>query len=75
MLTLTHDFGSGRLVEYRRGRHACPDILHLEARVLRPDGSPYNDRWYPVSDQGLLTIGNANRKLVDQLAAEPAPVE
>lgn len=44
-----------RPVEYRRVFDAaCPDILHLEYRELKADGTPHNDNWFPVNDAAFL---------------------
>ena len=54
MTTCLHEMADGTLVEYRRRPH--PAALLLECRVLRPDGRPYQDGWYPVSDRELLRL-------------------
>lgn len=62
------------LVEYRR--HPWdPGVLRLECRLLRADGTPYDDRWYPVTDESLAAIqrDGAGRDLIRRLWVEPDP--
>jgi hypothetical protein len=66
--TYIHERADGALVECRRV-NTRPGILDLEARVLRPDGRPYDGRWWPVSDSGLLRLQEAGSDIVALLAA------
>lgn len=64
---------SGRLVEYRR-YPADPTILFLQSRVLQPDGTPFGNRWYHVSDTELLRLGRYEPDLLDLLEGKtPQP--
>jgi hypothetical protein len=51
--TYTHERPDGTLVEYRR--HPDPAV-YMQHRVLRRDGHPFDDKWWPVSDDHLLTL-------------------
>jgi hypothetical protein len=68
MKTYIHERIDGCLVEYRRHPYD-PDILHLQGRVLRPDGTPYDDGWYRTSDAELLRLQLAGSDVVELLAA------
>lgn len=63
--TYIHERSDGCLVEYRR--HPHPVALLLEGRVLRPDGTPYADDWYAVSDSELERVAR-NTDIVALLA-------
>lgn len=65
----------GVKIEYRRRADSGNEILHLEHREMRPDGTPHDDRWYTVTDSHLLWMqchGHADqgRDIVDNLKAE-----
>lgn len=47
-MTVTITRPDGVIVEYRLDLR--PHCYWLESRVLRPDGSPYDDRWWRCSD-------------------------
>ena len=53
--TYIHEASDGRKIEYRRVDDN-PVVLHLESRVLRPDGTPYDDGWYRVTDEQLCWL-------------------
>ena len=43
--------------EYRRGREASSDgMIQLEYRLLRVDGTPVGDRWFPVCPERLAWL-------------------
>lgn len=69
MNTYLHEREDGRLVEYRRHPYD-PGILHLEARVLRGDGTPYDGRWFRVGGEELLGLQVAGSDVVDVLSRE-----
>jgi hypothetical protein len=69
MQTVIHERADGALVEYRR--HPWdPVILHMEGRVLRRDGTPYDERWYRTGDSELLRLQEAGSDVVKLLAAQ-----
>ena len=55
LITYIHERADGKLVEYRRYPYD-PTILHMQGRVLRQDGNPYDDQWYTISDVELLRL-------------------
>ena len=72
MTTYLHEESAregGRLTEYRRGESG-PGVLRLECRVLRPDGTEYDDRWWPVSDAQLVNLQLAGTNIIDLLKLE-----
>lgn len=69
MKTMIHEATDGKLVEYRRFPYD-PTILFLEARELRRDGTPYDDRWYLVTDAGLLNLQLSGSDIVDELSRD-----
>lgn len=71
MTTYIRECGDGMLVEYRRHPHD-PVILHLEHRLLRRDGTPHDERWYPVRDAHLLGLQLSGSDIVDLLAGQGA---
>ncbi len=69
MAVYTDTKDDGSVVEYRR--HPWDEtILFVEHRVLRPDGTPYNDRWFPISDLELLQLQRAETGIVEALEKE-----
>lgn len=62
----------GALIEYRRNPYD-PGILNLEARGLKPDGTPYADEWFPITDEtfAFLQRTEAGRDLIDRLWQSP----
>ncbi len=64
--THIHERVDGKLVEYRRHPYD-PDILHLEGRVLQPNGMPFDDQWFRVGDAELLQLQRAS-DIVDILS-------
>jgi PAS domain-containing protein len=70
-MTLIHEDAAGRKIEFRRVRRPGRDgILDLEHRVLRPDGTPHPDGWYPVDAAMLLWLQRAGSDIVTLLAGE-----
>lgn len=67
MKTHIYLWSHGARVEYRR-RPYHPTILFLEHRELRTDGTPYDERWYPVSDAHLLGLQRQGSVALDLLA-------
>ena len=70
MFTRLYTADDGTQVEYRR-HPFDPVVLHLEHRLLRPDGTPYGDGWHPVTDRHLLALQLASpegREIVQALA-------
>lgn len=55
MMTYIHEGPDGLKVEYRRVPAPYPALV-LEHRVLRPDGRPYEDGWYHVTDDHLTWL-------------------
>lgn len=47
--------GATLACEYRRYPYD-PNVLFLECRLLKLDGTPHDNRWYPVSDAHLTDI-------------------
>jgi hypothetical protein len=71
MNTYIHERADGKLVEYRR--HPWdPVILHMEGRVLRADGTPYDERWYRTGDSELLRLQEVGSDIVRLLSEEVA---
>lgn len=70
MTTHLHERIDGKLIEYRRHPYD-PGILHLEGRVLRPDGTPYDGRWFRVTDAELLFLGRQETDILERLSDEP----
>lgn len=70
MLMVTHKAPTGHTIEYRRNPYD-PVVLHLEHRVLRSDGTPYDDQWFRVSDGHLLDLQHqpGGVDVVDRLMA------
>ncbi len=66
MTTYIHERCDGALVEYRRFPYD-PAILFLEGRVLRPDGTPHDDRWFAVSDAESLRLQRSGSDIVELL--------
>lgn len=65
--TYLHEQPEGAPIEYRR--HPWhPTVLYLEARLLRHDGTPYDDSWYPVSNDEILRLVQSGSDIVDLLA-------
>jgi hypothetical protein len=69
MPTYLHEIPGGGLAEYRRV-HRTPTVLDLESRLLLPNGQPYDDQWWPVTDSQLLAIQKVGSDIVQLLAAE-----
>lgn len=69
MATYLHERHDGRLVEYRRHPYD-PGVLHLEGRVLRRDGTPYDGRWFRAEAEELLGLQLAGSDIVDVLSRE-----
>ncbi len=67
MTTYVHEQGDGRLVEYRRHPYH-PTVLHLEGRVLKPDGTPHDDCWFRVSDSELLGLQEQGSDIIELLS-------
>ncbi len=74
MATYTDTKDDGSIVEYRR-HPLDPTIILMESRVLKPDGTPHDDRWFPVSDWELLNLQRAGTGIVEALSKEENPVE
>jgi hypothetical protein len=67
--TYIHEAGDGRLIEYRLGpRHPC--VLFVEHRLLRPGGTPYDERWYPLPDAHLSAIQREGSDIIELLSEE-----
>lgn len=64
--TYLYEQGDGKLLEYRRHPYD-PEILHLQGRVLRPDGTPYDDQWFRVTDAELLWLQRTGSDIVEIL--------
>lgn len=64
--TYIHERVDGKLVEYRRYPYE-PDILHMEGRVLRPDGTPHDEQWFRVTDVELLWLQRTGSDIVELL--------
>jgi hypothetical protein len=58
---------AGTPIEYRRVPGTDPDILLFESRALRCNGTPYDDRWWPRSDDTLLWLDLHQRDVLDFL--------
>lgn len=71
MATHIHRYDGGQLIEVRR-QPWDPVMLWLQARMLRPDGRPYDDQWYPVSDAAMLTL-ERHSDIIRLLNVEPKP--
>jgi hypothetical protein len=69
MRTYIHEEGDGAKVEYRRFPYDRM-ILHLQARPLRRDGNPQDERWHAVSDAELLHLQMDGSDIVDLACAE-----
>jgi hypothetical protein len=68
-MTYLREMADGTKIEYRRFPwHST--ILHLEHRVLRPDGTPYDETWFPVTDSHLLSLQQQGSDIVEILAQE-----
>lgn len=67
--TYIHEAADGVLVEYRRGTYDSR-ALFLESRVLKPNGTPHDDRWFPVSDSELLAVQLTGSDIVELLSQE-----
>jgi hypothetical protein len=60
MPSIVYEDPDGQILEYRR-HPFDPGVLHVEARALRPDGSPHGDEWFPISErrrEWLVTSGS-----------------
>jgi hypothetical protein len=66
-MTFLTKLPDGRIAEYRR-HPRDPVVLHIQARVLKPDGTPYDDQWYPINDAELLRLNRFEPELLDRLA-------
>ena len=64
-MTITHRSGAD-LIEYRRTDDT--NVFSLESRMLHDDGSPFDDRWYPVSDWELTQLQTLGTGVVEALA-------
>lgn len=69
MATYLHEDARGEVVEYRRkpGRR---DILFIEGRVLRPDGTPFDDQWWLISDAEMVRLQHVGSDIVELLHEE-----
>lgn len=67
-MTLRHERRNGEIVEYRRHPYDSA-ILHMEGRVLRPDGTPFDDRWYRTSDSEMLNLQESGSDIVQLLSS------
>lgn len=67
--TYLHETQRGEKIEYRRRPCGSP-VLLLESRLLRNDGTPFDGRWWPVSDLQLLDLQLAGSDIVDRFAKE-----
>lgn len=56
---------NGWLVEYRRARPRS--IVLLEARVLGPNGRPYNENWHPCNDADHNTAERLRPGIIEEL--------
>lgn len=66
---MIHERPDGTKLEVRRKTPHHATILFLEARELKRDGTPHDDKWYPVSDSLLLGLQEAGSDIVGALAS------
>ena len=74
MITHIHENPDGILIEYRRYPYN-PAVLHMQSRVLRPGGIPYDEQWYRVSDAESLWLQHTGSDIVTLLAVDARSVE
>lgn len=67
---MIHERADGTKIEYRRASSAA-GTLCLESRVLRRDGTPHPDGWYPVGDAELVGLQQAGSDIVALLGEAP----
>lgn len=49
------------LIEYRLSPRSNAVVLRLDHRILKDDGTPHDDRWWPVSDRHLADMQRDER--------------
>ena len=69
MSRITATQPDGRTVEYRRHPYD-PGILFFAGRVLKLDGMPHDERWYPCDDSMLLWLNHAAPEVLTRLWEE-----
>jgi len=62
-----HERSDNALVEYRRVFGRTGADFEMEGRVLRPDGTPYSELWFPTNAEEMTCLSNAGSDILDLL--------
>lgn len=69
MNTLRYTRIDGAVIEVRLHPSRPKGLSILQSRVLRPDGTPFDSRWYTVGDAERMMMNDHQPGILEQLSA------